>query len=149
VSDVRSCGTRELIHDTGSCRMKSAVDAVKSVYAGFASGDVASVLGALDPAIEWTEAEGFPYGGTYVGRDAVLANVFMKLATDWDGFAAVPSEYVCEGDTVVALGEYSGTFKATGKRFRAPFVHVWRSRGEALVKFRQHTDTAIVQAALR
>jgi hypothetical protein len=27
--------------------------------------------GALDPAIEWTEAEGFPYGGTYVGRDAV------------------------------------------------------------------------------
>lgn len=129
--------------------MTSAVDAVKSLYAGFASGDVGAVLGALDPTIEWTEAEGFPYGGTYVGRDAVLASVFMKLATEWDGFAAVPSEYVCQGDTVVAIGEYSGTFKATGKHFRAPFVHVWRSRGGALVNFRQHTDTAIVQAALR
>ena len=129
--------------------MTSAVDTVRSLYAGFASGDVGAVLGALDPAIEWTEAEGFPYGGTYVGRDAVLANVFMKLATEWDGFAAVPSEYVCQGDTVVALGEYSGSFKATGKHFRAPFVHVWRSRGGALVNFRQHTDTAIVQAALR
>ena len=68
-----------------------------------------------------------------MGRDAVLANVFMKLATEWDGFAAVPSEYVCQGDTVVAIGEYSGTFKATGKHFfRTPFVHVWRSRGGAL-----------------
>ena len=129
--------------------MTSPVDTVKGLYAGFASGDVAAVLGALDPAIEWTEAEGFPYGGTYVGRDAVLANVFMKLATEWDGYMAVPSEYVCQGDTVVAIGEYSGTFKATGKHFRAPFVHVWRSRGGALVNFRQHTDTAIVQAALR
>ena len=129
--------------------MTSAVDTVKGLYAGFASGDVAAVLGALDPAIEWTEAEGFPYGGTYVGRDAVLANVFMKLATEWDGFMAVPSEYVCQGDTVVAIGEYSGTYKATGRHFRAPFVHVWRSRDGALVKFRQHTDTAIVQAALR
>jgi ketosteroid isomerase-like protein len=129
--------------------MTNAVDSVKSVYAGFASGDIGAVLEALDPAIEWTEAEGFPYGGTYVGRDAVLANVFMKLGTEWDGFAAVPSEYVCDGDIIVALGEYSGTFKATGKHFRAPFVHVWRSRGGALVNFRQHTDTAIVQAALR
>jgi ketosteroid isomerase-like protein len=99
--------------------MTSAVDTVKSLYAGFASGDVGAVLGALDPAIEW------------------------------DGFAAVPSEFVCQGDTVVAIGEYSGTFKATGKHFRTPFVHVWRSRGGALVNFRQHTDTAIVQAALR
>ena len=81
--------------------MTSPVDAVKGLYAGFASGDVAAVLGALDPAVEWTEAEGFPYGGTYVGRDAVLANVFMKLATEWDGYMAVPSEYVCQGDTAI------------------------------------------------
>jgi ketosteroid isomerase-like protein len=142
-------GTRQIIRETERYEMASAVDTVKSLYAGFASGDVGAVLGALDPGVEWTEAEGFPYGGTYVGRDAVLANVFMKLATEWDGFMAVPAEYVCQGDTVVAIGEYSGTFKATGKHFRAPFVHVWRSRGGALVNFRQHTDTAIVQATLR
>jgi ketosteroid isomerase-like protein len=44
---------------------------------------------------------------------------------------------------VVALGEYSGTYKATGKSFRAPFVHVWRLQNGTLVKFRQHTDTAV------
>jgi len=125
------------------------LEQVQKIYAGFATGDIPAVLGALDSTIEWTEAEGFPYGGTYVGRDAVLANVFMKLGTEWDGFAAVPAEYICDGDVVVALGEYSGTYKATGKSFRAPFVHVWRLRHGSLVRFRQHTDTALVQAVLR
>ena len=39
---------------------------------------------------------------TVAGPDAVLQNVFMRLATEWEGFAAVPSRYVCEGDTVKA-----------------------------------------------
>ncbi len=108
--------------------MATNLEQVQKIYADFATGDIPAVLGTLDSSIEWTEAEGFPYGGTYVGRDAVLASVFMKLGTEWDGFAAVPAEYICDGDVVVALGEYSGTYKATGKSFRAPFVHVWRLR---------------------
>ena len=47
------------------------------------------MLGALAPDIRWTEAEGFPYGGTYVGPDAILQGVFMRLGTEWDGYAAV------------------------------------------------------------
>jgi hypothetical protein len=50
---------------------------------------------------------------------------------------------------VVVLGEYSGIYAATGKSFRAPVVHAWRLRNGSLVNFRQHTDTALVQAALR
>ena len=34
----------------------------------------------------------------------------------------VPHELIANADTVVALGEYSGTYKATGKSFQAPFV---------------------------
>ncbi|MBS0591590.1 MAG: nuclear transport factor 2 family protein [Proteobacteria bacterium] len=122
---------------------------IEHLYAAFARGDVPTVLGALAPDIRWTEAEGFPYGGTYVGPDAVLQNVFMKLGTEWDGYAAVPHELIASGNTVVALGEYSGTFKATGKFFRAPFVHVWKFAGDRVQTFQQHTDTAVVQRALR
>ena len=122
---------------------------IEALYASFARGDVPGVLGALHPAIEWTEAAGFPYGGTYVGPQAVLDGVFMKLATEWEGFAAVPSEILVDGDTVVALGEYSGTWRGTGKSFRAPMVHVWRFRDGAIVAFQQHTDTVLVQAAMR
>jgi ketosteroid isomerase-like protein len=124
------------------------VSAVRAVYEAFAVGDVPAVLGFLTPDAEWTEAEGFPYGGTYTGPEAVLENVFMKIGGEWDGFAAVPNEIIDGGDTVVALGLYSGTFKATGKSFEAHFAHVWKIRDGKAYKFHQYTDTAKVNEAL-
>lgn len=124
-------------------------ETIRTLYAAFARGDVPAVLAGLAADVKWTEAEGFPYGGTYTGPDAVLQNVFMRLGTEWDGFAAVPHEIVAEGETVVALGEYGGTYKATGKRFSAPFAHVWKLRGGKAVSFQQYTDTAVVQRALQ
>jgi ketosteroid isomerase-like protein len=128
--------------------MNNNLDVVRSVYSAFATGDIASVLAALDPAVVWTEAAGGPYGGVSVGPQAVLENVFMKLGGEWDGYAAVPHEFVADGSTVVALGEYSGTYKATGKSFRAPFAHVWKLRDGKAVSFHQHTDTAVHQRPL-
>jgi ketosteroid isomerase-like protein len=124
-------------------------DTISGLYAAFVRGDVPTVLAALAPDVRWTEAEGFPYGGTYIGPEAVLHNVFMKLGSEWDGFSVAPHELVADGNTVVALGQYSGTFKATGKRFSAPFAHVWKFSGDRIVTFTQHTDTAIVQRALQ
>lgn len=59
-------------------------DIVRGLYEAFGRGDVPAVLGVLDENIEWTEAEGFPYGGTFHGPQAVLENVFMKLGTEWE-----------------------------------------------------------------
>ena len=129
--------------------MPGHADTIRHLYAAFSHGDVPGVLAALAPDVRWTEAEGFPYGGTYIGRDAVLQHVFMKLGSEWDGYAAVPHELVTDGVPVVALGQYSGTFKATGKSFRAPFAHVWKFSGDLVGAFVQHTDTAIVQRVLR
>ena len=123
-------------------------ETIEKLYAAFAAGDVPTVLGSLDSAIEWTEAAGFPYAGTYTGPDAVLQNVFMRLATEWERFAAVPEEYVAEGDTVVAIGKHSGRFNQTGKDMETPFVHVWKLREGKAVRFVQHCDTVLVQNAL-
>ncbi len=62
----------------------SNVATIKGVYDAFARGDVPAILGMMDPNISWTEAEGFPYAGTYSGPDAVLQGVFMPLGTEWD-----------------------------------------------------------------
>jgi len=126
----------------------SNLEAVKSVYSAFAKGDVPAVLGFLDANIAWTEAEGFPYGGTYKGPNAVLEGVFMRLASEWDGFAVAPAEFIDAGETIVALGEYSGTYKATGKSFRAKFAHVWNIRDGKAVRFVQHVDTLLVHRAM-
>ena len=127
----------------------SNLDGVRGAYDAFAKGDVPGVLGFLSADIEWTEAEGFPYGGTYKGPNAVLEGVFMKLGTEWDGYAAVPDEFIDAGETVVVLGKYSGKYKATGKSFLANFAHVWRLREGKAIKFVQYTDTLKVQEALR
>ena len=123
-------------------------DAINGIYSDFATGNIPGVLGALDPNIEWTEAAGFLYGGTYIGPNAVLENVFMKIGTEWEGFSAVPFQLVDGGDTIVALGNYSGKYLKTGKSMAVPFVHVWDFEDGKIVKFVQHTDTLKVAEVL-
>ena len=126
----------------------SDLNKIKAVYDAFAKGDIPSVLGVLSADIDWTEAEGFPYAGTYHGPKAVLEGVFMRLGTEWQGFAAVPHEFIDGGDTIVALGKYSGVYKATNKSFSADFAHVWKLREGKAVRFVQYVDTLLVQRAL-
>jgi len=126
----------------------SNLNSVQKVYEAFAKGDIPSVLGFFSPSIEWTEAEGFPYGGTYHGPKAVLEGVFMRLGSEWNGFAAVPHDFVDGGDTLVALGKYSGTYKATGKNFQADFAHVWKVQDGKAIRFVQYVDTLLVHRAL-
>jgi uncharacterized protein len=121
---------------------------VREAYDAFARGDVPAVLALLDPSIEWTEATGFPYGGTYRGPQAVLEGVFMRLGGEWDGFTVAPDAFHDAGDTIVARGWYSGAFRATGKTFRARFAHVWTLRNGQAVEFEQFADTAKVREAV-
>lgn len=118
-------------------------------YDAFAVGDIPSVLALMSPTIEWTKAEGGPYGGIYIGPQAVLEGVFMKLGGEWDGYTAVAHEFVADGSTVVALGQYSGTYKASGKSFKAPFAHVWKFSDGKATSFHQYTDTAVHQRPLQ
>lgn len=123
------------------------VDLVRSIYEAFAAGDVPGVLGAMSEDMVWNEAENFPYadGNPYRGPQAILGGVFARLASEWDGFAALPEEFLDAVDTVVVLGRYRGTYKATGKPLDAQLVHVWRLRDGKAVSFQQYTDT--LQAA--
>lgn len=130
--------------------MSAPADLVRGLYDAFARGDVPAVLGAMDPNIEWNEAENFPYadGNPYRGPNAVAEGVFMRLVSDFDGFAATPDSLLDAGDAVVALGRYTGTAKATGSALDAQFVHVWWVAGGRVVRFQQYTDTLQVNRVL-
>jgi ketosteroid isomerase-like protein len=123
-------------------------ETVKGLYDAFAAGNVPFVLQAMDPGIEWTEAEGFPYAGTYRGPDAVVQNVFLRLGSEWEGFQVRPQEFLDAGATVVVLGRYAGRYKATGRAMEADFAHVWRLRDRKIVRFKQYVDSALVQRAI-
>jgi len=124
-------------------------EVLQSMYDAFARGDVPSVLERFDHKVEWIEPDGSPYGGTYRGPEEVLNGVFMKLGTEWDGFQVAPDELVGDGGSIVALGHLSGTYKATGKSFRAPFAHAWKFRDGRVVSFIEYTDTLPMQQALQ
>jgi len=122
---------------------------IRGLYDGFAAGDVAAVLGAMSPDIVWNEAENFPYadGNPYVGPDAIAQGVFARCIGEWDGFTVTIDEILDAGDTVVALGRYSGTYKATGAPIDAQLAHVWRIEGGKAARFQQYADTAQVARA--
>jgi ketosteroid isomerase-like protein len=119
------------------------VEIVRVLYDSFGRGDVATVLGQMDQNIEWREAENFIYADSnpYLGPQAVLEGVFMRLGSEWEGFTVTPEEWLDAGNHVVVLGSYSGTHKATGREVRAQFAHVWGVRGGRVVRFQQYTDT--------
>jgi hypothetical protein len=126
------------------------VAVVRSVYEAFAKGDVPAVLAAMDPKIEWNEAENFPYAdrNPYVGPNAVLEGVFARIGGEWENFRVAPDELLDAGDSVVAQGRYLGVYKKTGGTISAQFVHVWRLRDGKLVKFQQYADTLQVAKAI-
>lgn len=120
---------------------------VRAIYDSFAVGDIPGVLGRMAPEMVWNEAENFPYadGNPYRGPDAILGGVFARLGSEWDGFSVSPEEFLDSGDSLVVLGRYRGTVKATGLALDAQFAHVWRVADGKAVRFQQYTDT--LQAA--
>jgi ketosteroid isomerase-like protein len=122
--------------------MATNTEIIKDAYASFAAGDVPGALSAFADDILWVEPDGYPIiGGTYVGPQAVVDGVFMRLAEIGDEFAVVPEQFVAEGDTVVALGHLAWKHKDTGAPALVKTAHVWTFEGGKATSFLQHIDT--------
>ena len=118
---------------------------IEGAYASFATGDVPAALGVMADDIHWVEADGFPLAGTYVGPQAVLEGVFMRLGEIGDEFTVLPEQFVAEGDTVVAIGNYTWKHTSSGEPAAVKMVHVWTMDGGNAVAFQQHVDTLRVR----
>ena len=121
----------------------SALETIKAAYAAFGRNDPSLLFAAMDPVINWNEAEGTPLAdrNPYVGPQRV-GELFTQLLGTIDNFTVVPRTFIDGGDHVVALGRYGGTMKNGGATLDAPFCHVYRFQGGMAVTFQQYTDTA-------
>ena len=124
------------------------LEIIRATFEGPSEENGKHLLGALAADATWTEAAGFPYAGTYVGPEAIVANVFRRLATEWIDYRAEVHTYLADGDRVAAFGAYSGTYKATGKAMRATFAHLYRLKDGKIVNMEQYVDSAIVRQAM-
>lgn len=118
------------------------LDIIRSTYDGDNSEENAeNLMRYLADDVQWTEAIGFPYAGTYIGKQAVADQVFARLAREWDSYQVHIERYICQGDDVIALGSYSGVFKQTGRAFNARVAHHWQLQAGRIIRFEQFVDS--------
>lgn len=130
----------------------SNVQRIQDLYEAFAQGDIPTVMGAMDPKIEWREAEGNPYapdGKPWVGPDQILQELFIRLGTEWDAFTVHPKEFYDAGDTVIVEGRYTGTYKETGESADTQMCHIFKLRDGKVTSFQQYLDTAKMQSVMK
>jgi uncharacterized protein len=128
------------------------VSLVKNLYDAFGRGDIPTVLGAMSPDIHWYQAESNPYmpsGEAWVGPDAVLNNLFMRLGAEWDGFSVHPKSFHNADGSVIVEARYSGRYKATGKNMDTQACHVFDIKDGKVTRFQQYVDTAKLQNVMR
>lgn len=129
----------------------SNVQVAKNIYAAFARGDIPTVLAGFHPEIQWREAEGNPYqpdGAAWIGPQAVLENLFMRIGSEWNGFTITVRELHDAGEHVVMEGRYTGTYQPSGRSIDAQACHVLRFRDGKLSSFQQYVDTAQMQTVM-
>ncbi|WP_048646762.1 nuclear transport factor 2 family protein [Nitratireductor soli] len=129
--------------------MRENFEAIKAHYAGSDAKDIDAMMAPITEKTVWVEMAGFPYAGTYVGPEAIIAGVFKRIGEDWDGYTFSLEKLVDGGATVIGIGTYSGRYRRTGKPMAARVVHVWDMEDGKAVHFEQFTDTKNVAEAMR
>jgi len=125
------------------------LDIIRSTYEGKTSEENGKNLARyVAEDIRWTEARGFPYGGTYIGLENITKNVFSRLGSEWIDYKFTPEDYVASGNKVVAYGTYTGAYKITGKTFTARVAHVWELKDGKIISFEQFVDSQMVNNAV-
>lgn len=125
----------------------SNLEILKQGYKAFAAGNVEAAISNWSDDIVWEECSSFPFvkgDGKYVGKQAVVENIFANIPKYYDNFSIEISDFVDGGDRIVMVGHYTGTWKATGKKFKANATHTWSLKNGKATHFIQAVDTATI-----
>ena len=125
----------------------SNLEILRQGYNAFAAGDVEAAIANWSDDIVWEQCSSFPFvkgDGKYVGKQAIVENIFANIPQHYDNFSIEISDFVDGGDRIVMVGHYTGTWKATGKKFKANATHTWSLKNGKATHFIQAVDTATI-----
>jgi hypothetical protein len=60
------------------------LEIVQRLYEAFAARNREAILEIFDPEIVWIQNEGFPGGGTHIGAESILKDVFGPFRVSWE-----------------------------------------------------------------
>jgi uncharacterized protein len=130
--------------------MSNPTQTVQELYAAFGRGDLPAILAKLSEDVVW-ESEGtkaISFSGIRHGIKQT-AGFFEALAADHVNPQLTMTEYVASGDTVMTLGRYKATMKATGKTVDSPIAHCWKFRDGKVIRYVGLMNTAAAVEALQ
>jgi hypothetical protein len=120
------------------------VGIIDNLYKAFGTGDMPTVLGAMDDHIVWNEAEGNAYadGNPYIGPDAVLKGVFSRIGEDHEYFKLADIQlHNMSNNQVLATLRYDGKLKKNGAKYNVQAAHLWTLNNGKITGFQQYVDT--------
>jgi ketosteroid isomerase-like protein len=124
---------------------------VKSLYAAFGKGDVATIVGACTPDVDWVNvgrASDFPTFGPRKGP-AGVQEFFNLVGANLKFSEFSPKEFYPVGDKVFVLGFYAMTVTKTGKPMQSDWLHVFTIADGKVKAFSEFLDTARAVEAFR
>jgi ketosteroid isomerase-like protein len=124
------------------------LDTVKRLYSAFGTGDWPSLQATLDAGINWTVPGSAPWAGEGRGHEHVRG-FFQKFGSSASLETFEPRSFLADGDTVVVLGYEEGTFRQTGRQWKAHFTHTFEVSGGKITAHREYIDTQAIAEALR
>ena len=131
-------------------RDDEAVAQVQAAYADFGRGDIPSLLNRLTDDVVWTTpgaGTAIPSAGRLQGK-AQVVEFFQGVANNLDFHEFNPSEFIAQGDVVVALGTWDVTVRGTDVRVKDGFAMVFRLRDGKIAELREYSDSREYAAAL-
>lgn len=131
--------------------VESPAQVVHELYEAFERGDMAALERLIAPDASWTyygPASKLPFGGTRYGP-AGVADFFAKVGETLENPVAIQFDYIVTGDTVAVPGTEESTVRATGIRYKADCVHVFKVRNGKIVSFEEFIDSGKVLLAFQ
>lgn len=128
--------------------MTNSVQTAEQLYAALDGDDISSFLDlcADDVVVEYPAHASLPWGGRWEGRDGVESFLNTHDASE-QILAFEVHRFVPEGNLVVAIGDFTGRAKETGREWSTPFVHLLTIAEGRLRHWRAFFDTAAAAAA--
>lgn len=113
---------------------------IQDLYKLFGEGNIPELLNRLSPDITWDAKDNPIVPGSYFTNQKEVANFFGGLAGKATFTAFVPSEFIVQGNTVIAIGSQKYILKKTGKEYASNWVMHWKFRDGKPYYFKELFD---------